>query len=170
VTTVSVLIGNSDDKLTQAEWTALIKRVRRAIAADVVIHGGIIHFEGFALADKQHQNACWIIELPSGDDAVIAEHALRHDLAWLAELFGQDSIAWVVGATEFIRPTPHVPHAEIDRLRDEHAVRDAVNIEFGLGFTHEMDDTIPVASHRFPMHIVGVNDGGVFIDETTPVT
>jgi hypothetical protein len=97
---VYVSIGNSDDKLTQAEWhryyVAVNLTIRRAAeASDATVHGAWVSEPA-----SSWQNACWALQLPA--DAVAVEH-LRMRLAELAADFRQDSIAWAVAPnTEFI--------------------------------------------------------------------
>jgi len=99
VLTVYVSIGNSDDRLTQAEWAAFAGAVQGAVrCAARVIHG-----EWASLPLAAYQNACWCVEL---EPAAVQE--LRRELASIAAMFRQDSIAWApVSATEFLgAPAP----------------------------------------------------------------
>jgi hypothetical protein len=94
---VLVSIGNSDDKLSQEDWSEFIASVRSAIHSvrpKVQIHG-----EWFSAPDVQWQNANWLLEIP-GDDLA---QGLRDDLVHERKRYDQDSIAWsVVEKTEFI--------------------------------------------------------------------
>ena len=89
--TVSVLIGNSDDKLSQAAWAKFIYDVGLV----VVLRSSCVYFSGFSLPTAAHQNACWVVEC--SDLAY-----LRQDLAELAAKYYQESIALVCGETEMV--------------------------------------------------------------------
>jgi hypothetical protein len=95
MTTVYISIGNSDDKLTQAEWAHFVSDV------DGLINGyaSTKHGRWFSLTDDPWQNACWCIEVSEK-----AQMFLRDALANSARAYGQDSIAWAVADTSFIRP------------------------------------------------------------------
>ncbi len=98
--TVYISIGNSDDKLTQADWAAFHTAVREAIRrAAHVVHG-----EWTSPSTDPWQNACWCIEVISDPDADYNHAAwLRGQLANLAKAYDQDSIAWAEAPkTEFL--------------------------------------------------------------------
>lgn len=97
---VYISIGNSDDKLTQAEWhryyTSVSLAIHRAAEAPV----GQVHGQWVSEPASAWQNACWALQLPAADVSI--EH-LKMRLAELAAEFRQDSIAWAVAPdTEFI--------------------------------------------------------------------
>lgn len=89
--TVSVLIGNSDDKLRQLVWSQFILDVGLAVAE----HSSRVHFMGCSLPNVAHQNACFVAECTN-----LA--GLRKDLAELAAKYYQEAIAMVVGETEMV--------------------------------------------------------------------
>ncbi len=91
-----VCIGNSDDKLTQFEWSLFVADTRAVLRR----HSVETHGEWFAAPDAEFQNACWCV-------AVLHTHRLdlQRDLARLAFRFRQDSIAYAdVLFTTFIEP------------------------------------------------------------------
>jgi hypothetical protein len=90
-----ISIGNSDDKLTQADWSQFIKQTREICNLAVQVHG-----EWFSAPDSPWQNANWCVEFsePTWEDE--ARAALRV----LAAKYGQDSIAWTQGPVEFLSP------------------------------------------------------------------
>lgn len=93
-TTVYVSIGNSDDKLTQAEWAAFVRAFVKTMRANTTQ----IYGEWYSNPDSAYQNACIAAAIPD-------EHVgwLRAALLSLREEFRQDSIAWAeVPKTEFI--------------------------------------------------------------------
>lgn len=94
---VYISIGNSDDKLTQAEWSNFCIRT----AAEVTSYGQV-HGAWFSLPHTRYQNACWCVEFKTGMDAAEARSVLRE----LCADYRQDSIAWANAHTEFIRPDP----------------------------------------------------------------
>lgn len=95
--TIYISIGNSDDKLTQAEWSAYNLRV----ALHLADYATTVHGQWNSPSASPWQNACWCIEIP--DDYTMAK--LRHLLSIAAEEFRQDSIAWAeVSHTDFIGP------------------------------------------------------------------
>ncbi len=93
--TITIQIGNSDDKLSQAQWAAYIMEVTETIKRYV---GCQTHFFACSAGSETWQNAAWVIECGS---AVVRE-ALRHELAKIRGLYGQTSVAWTEGATQFI--------------------------------------------------------------------
>lgn len=98
-------IGNSDDKLSQAEWSRFVSDTAKAIRAftrnsryrDGVEQGpdaaARIIGEWLSPSDAEWQNAAWCITWPEG----LPERAVQlfeTRLAHLAARFNQDSIAW----------------------------------------------------------------------------
>ena len=109
--TVYVSIGNSDDKLTQAEWAAFWGETQAAICA----HADRIYGEWISAPASRWQNACTAFDV-SRDRAA----DLRDQLARVAARYRQDSIAWAEARTFFITPASR---SGLDRVRD--AVRSA---------------------------------------------
>ncbi len=93
--TVYISIGNSDDKLSQVEWSDF----QTEVAYSVRSRAAMVHGEWFSGPRAQWQNACWCIEIaPEEVDQ------LRFSLALHAKMFRQDSIAWAEAQTTFIGP------------------------------------------------------------------
>lgn len=91
--TVTVQIGNSDDKLTQVKWSWFILETLNAVA-----DFGAMHFSGGSEHRAQWQNFCLVavgeaFKLPK----------LKEELQMICRKYGQDSIALTVGETEFIK-------------------------------------------------------------------
>ena len=87
------MIGNSDNKLTQIDWT----RFCRDITWIVENHGAGIRFSAPSIGWLAYQNACWVFE--------IREEELEEvkSLVRIArKQYLQDSVAIIVGETEFI--------------------------------------------------------------------
>lgn len=93
MTTVHAAIGNSDDRLTQAEWADYT-------AAFVVLvreHADHVFGEWYSHPLSRHQNACmgFAVDEP-------ATGQLRIALTDLRRRYRQDSIAWAAATTEFL--------------------------------------------------------------------
>lgn len=100
--TVYISIGNSDDKLTQADWASYVLDVDRAFEAAVRYEGSRVHGRWHSLPHEPWQNACWCADWHP-DLAHVVE-ALSRKLATIAHAYRQDSIAWAEATTTFIRP------------------------------------------------------------------
>jgi len=90
--TVTIQIGNSDDKLTQVEWHQFVREMTLAV------HAGAyqVHFFGGPINYEPYQNAAWIIEI--GGNCL----SLRMTVEEIRKKYKQDSAAWTEGHTEFI--------------------------------------------------------------------
>ena len=88
--TVTIQIGNTDDKLRQAQWAQFVMDLDTVVKLDC----GQVHFCGHSAGDAPWQNYC-----------VVAECAdlgcLQMQLSELAKKHGQDSIAMTAGNTVF---------------------------------------------------------------------
>jgi hypothetical protein len=91
---VYLSIGNSDDKLTQAEWSEFNLRV----AAEVASYAATIHGAWDSNPVSPWQNACWCLEFDTAEDVQAARQAATE----IRQEFGQQSVAWAVAETEFI--------------------------------------------------------------------
>jgi hypothetical protein len=92
--TVYISIGNSDDKLSQAEWSQFVLE----LSAEVVSLAAQTHGAWFSQPVVAWQNACWCVEFASEAQEMTAMEMT----AKLARKFGQESIAWAVAETTFI--------------------------------------------------------------------
>lgn len=91
--TIAVQIGNSDNKLTQNEWSNF-----HCFVGEIIMeHSYRMHFSGASNSTDPWQNAAWIFE-PLDDDS----SKLTSRLANAAHAFKQDSIALTEGITQFI--------------------------------------------------------------------
>lgn len=95
IKTVYVSIGNSDDRLSQAEWNSFFICVR----ALVTMPAEEIHGVWVSESTAPFQNAAFCFEI---DEKRIPE--IKQGLSEFAKYFRQDSIAWAVAETEFIGP------------------------------------------------------------------
>jgi hypothetical protein len=91
--TVVVQIGNSDDKLSQAQWSKFTSWVRNTLNA----YSKQIHFDGGSRFDAVWQNACFVCEVKEEDRS-----QLMDELKYVREHFKQDSVAVTIGPTEFV--------------------------------------------------------------------
>ena len=92
--TVTVQIGNSDDKLTQREWADFVSHVDSAIQ----LFSSEVHFSGVSYGASRWQNAAWVIACTDRQSDIIRKH-----LEVFRSGFNQDSIAWTEGETTFIK-------------------------------------------------------------------
>lgn len=92
--TISIQIGNSDNKLTQLEWSRFIVNIQIAINN----YNCITHFSGGPPTFSEYQNYGWIIEINNLDFI----NNLKNDLIFIRKKYNQDSIAWTEGETKFI--------------------------------------------------------------------
>lgn len=100
---VYISIGNSDDKLTQAEWSEFCGWV----ATSVGMFADHTHGKWFSIPSEPWQSACWCVEIHP--DRV---ERLKLRLRNATIQFEQDSIAWAeVPNPEFIRT--EVPDAAL---------------------------------------------------------
>lgn len=89
--TVSVQIGNSDNKLTQRRWSEFIKQFK-----DIMHEWCSVHFCGGSHPDVVYQNYCIVGETHD-------VKTLKNNLSKLCEFYDQDSIAYTEGDVEFIK-------------------------------------------------------------------
>lgn len=88
--TACIQIGNSDNKLTQQQWSNFCAQTY-TVAEEF---SSIIHFAGGAASNAPWQNYCIVAEIYPH-----LEEPLRTKLSELKEEFSQDSIALLVGTT-----------------------------------------------------------------------
>lgn len=94
--TIHVAIGNSDDRLSQAEWAEFYRQVDLFVrAAATTVHGAWA-----SLPTAPFQNACWAITADP-EPARDLQGALRR----CAARYRQDSIAWTEAVPQFLVPT-----------------------------------------------------------------
>lgn len=93
-TTVYVSIGNSDDKLTQAEWVDFWDTVHTILAFADQMHGS-----WHSVSIDPWQNACWCVVFENE----LAMKIAKEHLARLCTTYRQDSITWAVAEVEFLK-------------------------------------------------------------------
>lgn len=92
--TAVIQIGNSDDKLTQRDWSRFVKDVEFAVSACC----GQVHFSGYSPGGESWQNFCVVAEI----DDDFGGDRLRGYLSELVTKYKQESIALIIGETEFV--------------------------------------------------------------------
>lgn len=91
-----ILIGNSDNKLKQDEWSDYVQEVNALLSK----YQKQRHFFGGPPTYAPWQNACWVVELEFQEMEII-----KHKLSVIASRYQQESVAVINGITEFIRTT-----------------------------------------------------------------
>ena len=92
--TIIVQIGNSDNKLTQQEWSRFVENVDRIITQNA----DEIHFHACSEGSKPWQNACWVFDIQPNYMV-----DTLNELNYSRREFEQDSISWTEGETIFIK-------------------------------------------------------------------
>jgi hypothetical protein len=92
--TLTIQIGNSDDKLTQVEWSAFVSAIRQESILKNCVQ---IHFAGAPRNDERWQNFCFVVECQPEQVA-----PLKASLTDIRKVFNQDSVALTIGETEFV--------------------------------------------------------------------
>lgn len=99
---IALLIGNSDNKLTQREWMFFCGEIKRAIAYYIWHNNtpkgrGKIHFSAPSIGWKEWQNACWVFEIEESEI-----EKLKTRITEIRKSKYQDSVAWIEGETFFL--------------------------------------------------------------------
>lgn len=100
---VYVTIGNSDDKLEQRQWSAYCAAVNSVVDQAESFGSAIVHGRWYSLPNERWQNACWCLEFRCSDE-VVGQYS--EELARLARVFRQDSVAWSEATTTLLRSEP----------------------------------------------------------------
>lgn len=91
--TVTVQIGNSDNKLTQQDWSMFVTQVDNTIEEIAQVH-----FHACSNGGDPWQNAAWVFVVENDLDAM----RLQAGLTDIRGKYNQDSIAWTEGETAFL--------------------------------------------------------------------
>ena len=91
--TASVLIGNSDNKLTQLQWHNFCHDVQTVVKS----YASTIYFSGGSASDSVYQNYCVVFDYDTDNMELLK---LRLDT--MKYIYNQESIAFVIGQTIFI--------------------------------------------------------------------
>ena len=91
MTTNIVQIGNTDNKLTQRQWSEFCNEIQYAIEMNATE----VHFTGFSNPNTPWQNACFVFNLEKTDN-------LKASIFEIRNRYKQDAVAWTEGTTQFI--------------------------------------------------------------------
>ena len=91
--TITIQIGNSDDKLTQAEWASFVRTMRSSILDSA----HTVHFFGAPMNWENWQNAAWVIAIEEDRIPILKQEIIK-----VRQEFKQDSVAWTEGETLFV--------------------------------------------------------------------
>jgi hypothetical protein len=92
---IYVSIGNSDDKLTQKEWSEFCNDLH----TEIIAFRGSIHGRWFSASSDIYQNACICFEISDSN-----AKRLKGALKVLARQYGQDWIAWAEAELTKLEP------------------------------------------------------------------
>jgi hypothetical protein len=91
--TVCLQVGNSDDKLSQADWSRFVSEIRYTVVEWITD----IHFSGASYPTESWQNACFVWAVP--DENI---EKVKDAVKEIRQRYQQDSVAWLEGSTEFV--------------------------------------------------------------------
>ena len=91
--TVTIQVGNSDNKLSQQTWSEFVTELREEIAAAAKT----THFFGGSATYEKWQNVCWVIEISEATLPI-----LQAEITQIRLRFHQDAVAITSGHTEFL--------------------------------------------------------------------
>lgn len=94
--TVTIQLGNSDDKLSQREWSDFILNVSDWL--NDLGKKAQVHFAGGSAPERLWQNYCFVANLSRADS-----NELYHFLGAMARRYNQAAIGLTIGQTEFVR-------------------------------------------------------------------
>lgn len=89
---ISVMAGNSDNKLTQQEWSNFVNELSNFLSGWQVAR----HFFGGSPTWTAWQNVCFVIEINSLDQALL------DGLTRIRETYRQDSVCVLAGEPLFV--------------------------------------------------------------------
>ena len=90
---ISVQAGNSDNKLTQQEWSDFVRQLDAILDA----HETARHFFGGSETYAKWQNVCFVCEVKAEE-----LESLKESLKDCREFYHQDSVCLLVGKAEFV--------------------------------------------------------------------
>lgn len=93
--TITLLIGNSDDKLSQKDWSAFFHEIDGFLREEGAEE---IHFSASSAGASPWQNACWVFTVQNDQDAA----NVLGEITWIRTKWRQESAAVMVGETMFV--------------------------------------------------------------------
>lgn len=103
VIAIVIAIGNSDGRLSQAEWSAFYEDTDALVRHFGQFAGITIHGRWVSPSTDRWQNAGW--SLAAADAALPQTRELQWELQRVLAMFDQQSLAWTVGQTRLLPPT-----------------------------------------------------------------
>jgi hypothetical protein len=91
--TVTVQLGNTDNRLKQAEWHEFVLAVKYAIEQSAES----VHFFGAPANWDKLQNVAWVLALNNSQ-----QQQLQLELKRIRKEFKQEAVAWTSGTTLFL--------------------------------------------------------------------
>jgi hypothetical protein len=91
--TVTICIGNSDNRLDQKAWSHFVE----VMELEIGLIAEKMHFYGGPPTNAIRQNYAWVVDCPECDLIRLKGAVIR-----TRKTFGQDSAAWVAGETEMV--------------------------------------------------------------------
>lgn len=91
--TITLQIGNSDDKLTQERWAQFVECCQDAVQRFCKA----VHFFAASEGSKRWQNAVWVVEIDCAGAFMLQKAIIK-----IRSDYNQDSAAWTIGHTLFI--------------------------------------------------------------------
>ena len=92
--TITLQLGNSDNRLSQQEWSEFVALVDKCVDAYCTAK----HFSGGSPSHLPWQNYCFVLEIEN--DALVRD-ALYRQINDSRKRYRQDSVAWTAGTTLF---------------------------------------------------------------------
>lgn len=99
-TAIVIAIGNSDDKISQREWSELWALFHDEIAGLARYAGVDLHGVWHSAPNSRYQNASWSISID--DDMLVHTRSLKTVLQEFLWRYEQDTMAWTTGRTELV--------------------------------------------------------------------
>lgn len=91
--TITIQIGNSDNKLSQSAWSHFIHEMNAVVAE----YATQVHFFGGSRFDASWQNVAWVCVAPPE-----RSDALKQIVERVRVSYQQNSVAWTEGDTELV--------------------------------------------------------------------
>lgn len=92
--TVTIQIGNSDDKLTQKEWCYFVDAIKSSLDLNMWRD---VHFSGGSENWKPWQNYCIVVAVDESEVKNLCEV-----VSYVGKQYKQDSVAVTLGETRFV--------------------------------------------------------------------
>jgi hypothetical protein len=89
---ICIQIGNSDNKLTQQEWSKYCQAV-----LSICEGCGNVHFSGGSNTDAPWQNYCVVVHVDFEKIKTLKDLITKRRIA-----YSQDSVAWIEGIAEYV--------------------------------------------------------------------